>query len=312
MRVITSEQVKTALELVDFVEPMGRALAAYSRGDVLAAPMSLFEVPGGETHIKAAVLRGGSRWSVKVVTNVPANAARGLPAAHATVTLFDVDSGQPVVLIQDDGGRLTGWRTAAVGAISAQLLAPPTRTLLVAGTGQQARLQVQAFASVQEFSRLLIWGRRADAVGRMAAELRMMLPQVDVVAVSDLERAVAEAQSVITATSSTEPFLRGEWLRPGHHVTALGADDLAKRELDATAFGRADRVYVDSIAQNLEVGELHDAVDAGVLDAGSLVELGTLWMNPVRRKPDEITIAKLTGIGVQDLAAAEVVLERVP
>jgi ornithine cyclodeaminase/alanine dehydrogenase-like protein (mu-crystallin family) len=62
----------------------------------------------------------------------------------------------------------------------------------------------------------------------------------------------------------------------------------------------------------LEVGELRGAVDAGALDAGSLVELGTLWMNPVRRKPDEITIAKLTGIGVQDLAAAEVVLERVP
>jgi ornithine cyclodeaminase/alanine dehydrogenase-like protein (mu-crystallin family) len=312
VRVVTAAEVESEVSLADLLEPVERALVAYSRGDVVASPMLLFDLPGGEAHVKAAVLKGAQFWSLKAIASVPANSGRGLPAAHATLTLFDVATGAPAALIVDDGGLLTGLRTAAAGALAARLLAPPTETLLVAGTGLQARLQPQAFAMVRPFARLLVWGRRQVAAERTATNLREALPDVEVSVADDLQRAVGETQSIVTATTSDEPLLFGEWLRAGHHVTAIGADVVGKRELDETALARADRLYVDSLELNLQVGEIAAAVEAGTLDPNRITaELGSLACSPITRSDQEVTIAKLVGIGVQDLAAATTVLERV-
>lgn len=312
MRVVTFSQVAHAVTLKDLVGPVGASLAAYSRGSVRASPAMLFDLREGEVHVKAAVLDAARYWSVKVSASVPANATRGIPAAHSTVTLFDASSGQPTVLIHDEGGLLTALRTAAAGAVATRLLAPRTETLLVVGTGLQARLQPQGFALERPFQRLLVWGRDAAAAHRAATDLQYALPEVEVRVALDLRSGVEQAQSIITATTSDRPLLLGHWLRPGQHVTAVGADTQGKRELDNGALARADRLYVDSIAQNLQVGDIAGAISAGALGVQDIAgELGALLDEPDARADEEITVAKLVGVGVQDLAAALVVLESV-
>jgi len=201
MRIVTSDDVAGAVGLADLVEPVARALAAYSRGQVRTAPMMLFDLPDGEVHVKAAVLDGAPSWSVKVSASVPGNAGRALPAAHSTVTLFDATTGRPEVLIQDDGGLLSGLRTAAAGAVAARLLALPTETLLVIGTGLQARLQPQAFALQRPFSRLLVWGRRKVAAARTAEDLRVALPEVHALTVLERLDATGPARSAPASTT---------------------------------------------------------------------------------------------------------------
>jgi ornithine cyclodeaminase/alanine dehydrogenase-like protein (mu-crystallin family) len=309
-RIVTASELVEVVRLEDLLAPVERSLVAYSEDKVEAAPMLLFRLPGGEAHVKAAVMAGAPFWSLKAIASVPANIRRGLPAAHATLTLFDVETGRPEAVILDHGGLLTGLRTAAAGALAARLLAPPTATLLVVGTGLQARLQPQAFALVRPFRRLLVWGRSDAAAGHAAASLREALPEVEVGVAGDLRRAVADATSIITATASEEPLLFGEWLEAGQHVTAVGADTIDKRELDATALLRADRLYVDSRELNLQVGEIAAAVEARALTRDDITgELGSLASKPTIRRDDEVTVAKLVGIGVQDLAAATAVLE---
>lgn len=310
MRVVAFSKVARHVGLPELVGPVTSALAAYSQGGVRAAPSMLFDLPGGEVHVKAAVLDGAQYWSVKVSASVPGNTTLGLPPAHSTITLFEVAGGRPAVVITDEGGVLTGLRTAAAGALAARLLAPPTDTLLMVGTGLQARLQPQAFARERPFERLLVWGRSPAATERAAEDLRRALPEVRVQVAADLRAAVEQAQSVITATASDRPLIRGLWLSPGQHLTAVGADAAGKRELDDAVLVRADRLYVDSVAQNLQVGDVAGAVASGALSPGAVTgELGALLAEPMQRGEHELTVAKLVGVGVQDLAAALTVLD---
>ena len=144
--------------------------------------------------------------------------------------------------------------------------------------------------------------------------LRAALPNVAVSVDGELERVVECADVLITATGSRSPLVRGEWLRPGQHVTAIGADDATKCELDAVCLARADRLIVDSRSANVAYGDVHAAIAADALRASAIsAELGEIVAGTAegRRHSAEITIAKLVGLGVQDLVAAELALERI-
>jgi ornithine cyclodeaminase len=135
---------------------------------------------------------------------------------------------------------------------------------------------------------------------------------VSAVAVSTVREAVVDSDLVVTVTPSREPLVRGDWLRPGTHVTAVGADGPDKRELDAAVLARADKVVVDRRDQCLRFGELHHAVAAGVLAPERVwAELGELaaGTRPGRTSDAEITVADLTGVGVQDAAVAAFVAD---
>jgi ornithine cyclodeaminase len=129
--------------------------------------------------------------------------------------------------------------------------------------------------------------------------------------VSTVEEALTDADVVITVTASREPLIRADWLAPGAHVTAVGSDGPDKQELEAAVLGRADLVVADSRAQCARIGEIHHALDAGALEELEVVELGeiTAGRRPGRSSEEERTVADLTGVGVQDVAAAALVLE---
>ncbi|MFF8809246.1 ornithine cyclodeaminase family protein [Streptomyces omiyaensis] len=208
--------------------------------------------------------------------------------------------------------HLSDLRTAAAGAVCARALARPDASrATVLGTGRQAGLQSRALALVRPVGHLHVWGRGHRRATALADRLGRELPHVDVTAVTDLERAVRRSDVVVTATAGTTPVLRGAWLRPGQHVTAVGADDPVKRELDADCLRRATRLLVDSRELALRYGDVYAALSRGEVTKDRIDgEIGAVLAGRTegRRTPEDITLAKLIGIGPQDLAAAETAL----
>jgi ornithine cyclodeaminase len=230
------------------------------------------------------------------------------------VIVFDSENGQPAAFLLD-GGYLTSVRTGAAGGVAAKYLAPEqVWNVAVIGTGDQARYQLDALALVRPgFTHVSVWGRHPDRAAVLVEELpnRPGLPEGCTYEVAgSVDDAVHEADVVITCTGSQTALVRGEWLKLGAHVTAVGSDAPDKQELDPSLPARADLLVVDSRRQASEIGELHHALAAGLIDDRKAVELGEICArtHPGRTSASQLTVCDLTGVGVQDVAAANVVM----
>lgn len=252
--------------------------------------------------------RAESYLGIKTVTIHPGNAQRGLPALHSTYLLHDARSGAPVALI--DGNEITSRRTAAASALAASRLArPDARRLLVLGAGRVARLLPEAYRCVRPIERVQVWNRSAAGAAELAASLRAQGFAAE--AVTDLAAAVAEADVVSSATLSTEPLVRGAWLRPGSHLDLIGGFTPQMREADDDCFAGA-RLFVDTAEALTKSGDLLGPMARGVFAAGDVQ--GTLaelcrGLRPGRRSADERTVFKSVGTALEDLAAAMLVVE---
>jgi ornithine cyclodeaminase len=311
MKIITAEQVRAHLKLEDLIEPLRHAFKSYSRGDSSDA-IGFLRPNGGEVHIKSGFMAGSKVFAVKVSAGFQENIARGNPVWDGVVMAFDASTGAPLAIVQD-GGLLTDWRTAVAGAVASHALARgDAKTLGVIGTGIQGLWQPLAHKTVIDFDCLLIWGRSVEKAKAIQSQLEPQLPRVKIEVITDLEQLVRESEIIVTVTGSLEPIIKSEWVQPGTHITAVGADDDRKRELELSLLERANVIVVDSLLVNQKYGDIAQALKAGTLEASRLIELGTLLANPSlgRSSSEQITVAKLVGLGVQDLAAIEVVLER--
>jgi ornithine cyclodeaminase len=304
-------EIRAAVGLAELIEPVAHVLAEFSQGRG-ESPIVVFAPAGqdGDVHVKSAWLPGMPVFTVKVATWFAPRATAGRAAHSGFIAVLDAATGDLRALLRDDH-HLTDLRTAAAGAVAARLLArADARTVAVLGTGTQAYLQVLAVCAVRPVETVLIWGRNQEAAHRLAARL----PELSAVVAAEPEAAVRRADIVVTATSSRQPILAGQWLAPGQHVTAIGADDPGKAELDPDCFARADLLAVDSRRDTPRLaGDLRAAIDAGAVQADDVhVELGELVLgrHPGRRDDSQLTVAKLIGLGVQDLASAEVALRR--
>nr|MBP8931137.1 ornithine cyclodeaminase family protein [Paracoccus sp. (in: a-proteobacteria)] len=205
-----------------------------------------------------------------------------------------------------DNGYLTDVRTAAAGGVAARQLSRPDSTCAaIFAAGVQARMQLKALRLVRPISQAVIWARDLARAQALAADLDA--PDLQVRAEPDPERAAAGADIIVTTTPANAPILRAEWLRPGQHVTAMGSDQPGKNELDPHCLSRADLYVADRLSQTRLMGELRAALAAGLApDEGASCELGQIaaGLRPGRSAPDQITIADLTGTGVQDTAIA--------
>jgi len=312
--VYTEPEVRAALDMPSLIDAVERAFAAYSTGRAETPSVIHLGVPesGGEVHVKAGHLHGEGHYAVKIASGF---AATDPPAADGLVLVFDARDGSPAAILLDNG-FVTDARTAAAGGVAARHLAPErVERVAVIGTGAQARYQVDALACVRDVGRLRVWGRDRGHADRCADDLRTR-PALEggVVEVArSVEDAVAGADVVITCTASREPLVRLEWLKHGAHVTALGSDAPDKRELEVDVVGAADLVAVDGRGQCANIGELHHALEAGVVRSPEdAVELGEIaaGIRQGRTSAEQLTVCDLTGLGVQDVAAAILVLER--
>lgn len=316
--VLREAEIRRLLDMASCLEAVEAAFTAYATGGAELPAVINLDVPEhrGEIHVKAGHLRGGSHYAVKIASGFYDNPSLGLPSSGGMVLVFDATTGRPGALLLDNG-FITDLRTGAAGGVAARHLARrDARIVGVVGCGAQARYQLEALALVRPFREARIYGRRPERARACALELERhpgMPPGCRFVAVDSVREAVAGADIVITVTASRAPLVRADWLAPGMHVTAVGSDGPDKQELESEVLARADRVVADSLPQCLRLGEIHHAVDAGLLSPDRVAaELGAITAGraPGRGSDREITVCDLTGLGVQDVAAAALVLRR--
>lgn len=310
MRTVTAEEVKAALDFPSLVE----ALREGFRRDVDAPVRHHHTIPRSDepdaTLLLMPAWQSGRHVGIKIVTVTPGNADRSLPAVMGIYLLNDWQTGAPLALI--DGPMLTLRRTAAASALGASYLAREgAGRLLMVGTGALAPHLIEAHAAVRPIRRVQVWGRTAAKAEAVADSVRRDGLEVEVA--EDLEAAVRGADVISCATLSREPLVRGEWLQPGVHVDLVGAFTPEMRETDDEAIRRA-RVFVDTRAgATKEGGDIVQPLESGALEArdiaGDLFEL-TRGERPGRGGDAEITLFKSVGTALEDLVAAQLVVER--
>jgi alanine dehydrogenase len=244
---------------------------------------------------------------LKVGTYWPGNRQLGLPSHGATTLFLDEATGMPTALVSS--GYLTGIRTAAADAVAVKHLArADAATLGVVGAGHQAWFDVLAICEVRPIRRLLVWNRDPDRAEAFAARARTELG-LDGESVP-LEATVRAADILLTATAAAEPLVLRPWVRPGTHISAMGADSGGKQELDV-ALVAAGVLFADVIRQALTIGEFQTAARKGMIMDRDIQTLGSVIAGEARRPDaDAITIFDSSGTAVQDLAIASLAIRR--
>jgi ornithine cyclodeaminase/alanine dehydrogenase-like protein (mu-crystallin family) len=221
------------------------------------------------------------------------------------VTIFDGKSGDMLAVMQAD--YLGQMRTGAASAVATKHLARKDATTIgIFGSGKQARTQLLGVSRVRKLTRAVVYSPSAE---RRTAFARDMTTEcgLDVVAANTPEEAARGLDVICTATTAREPVLFGVWLSPGQHINAAGSNFLAKSEIDVDVVKRANVVTIDSKDQGrLEAGDLVAALDQGVLEWIDVAEVGRIvaMRAPGRQAPEDITLFKSLGIGLEDIAVA--------
>lgn len=284
------------------------AFVRLARGEVTLPGVIGMDLPaqGGEVHVKGAYLHGAPFYCIKEAAGFYTNPERGLPVGSGMMLVFDATTGFLRALLFDNG-YLTELRTGAAGALAADLLArQAVRQVGVVGCGTQARYQLEALLGVRRPERALVYGRSAEKAGAYAREMESRFG-IPVVPVETAREAVSGSDLVVTTTPAREPIVRADWVEAGTHITAVGSDGPDKQELEVEVLAKADKIVADRLDQCLRFGEIHHAVAARAIRAerihGELGELAA-GLKPGRTSEAEITVADLTGVGVQDAAVA--------
>ncbi len=305
---VTRKQIETALASLDLVPLIEEGFVQYSAGNVVVPPVGELLFDRGDVHIKYGYVKGGEHYVIKIASGFYDNPTLGLPSGNGIMLVFRQETGELAGVLLDEG-HLTDVRTAVAGAIAAKHLAPSqVRRIGIVGSGVQARLQLRYLAGVTACREVLVAGRREGALTLYQEE--MQAEGWHGATTRDLADVLRTSDLVVTTTPATQPLLHLADLREGTHITAVGSDTADKQELAPEILGRADVVVADSIAQCLDRGEIHKAIESGVITKEELVELGDVIAGHARGRASdpEITVADLTGVAVQDIQIATAVL----
>ncbi|RWY64313.1 ectoine utilization protein EutC [Rhizobium leguminosarum] len=315
MIILTEAELRKVIALDrDAVDCVEAAFAALATKAVAMPPILRLDIPEyrGEVDVKTAYVPGIEGFAIKISPGFFDNPKIGLPSTNGMMVLLSSRTGLVQALLLDNG-YLTDVRTAAAGAVAAKHLSRENASVAaIFGAGMQARLQLEALTLVRPIREARIWARDSAKAQSVAAELAAKLG-FSVTATPDARGAVTGADLIVTTTPSETPIIDAGWLEPGQHLTAMGSDAEHKNEIDPAAIAVADLYVADSLKQTRRLGELHHAIDGGlVADDAIFAELGQIVAGRTRGRTrnDQITIADLTGTGIQDTAIATLAFAR--
>ena len=308
-KVLAWDQIEPILSKIDVIEPMKQGFIDYSRGLAEIPPVGelIMEDPPGDVHIKYGYLRGGNHYVIKIASGFVGNNEFGIKAGQGMMLLFDIKTGQPLAILIDEA-NLTDIRTGIAGAItSSELASKNVNEVLIVGTGVQARYQAKYICQEMGISKVIFWGRDESKINKIANDIN--LNNIEIKIEKNLESAVRSSKLIITTTSAKSPLIDSGWVQPGTHITAVGSDTHDKCELDYNILAKANLIVADSIEQNVLRGEIHQALKHDAINEADLIEIGEIFENPEkgRKNDQDITVADLTGVAVQDLVIAEAV-----
>lgn len=315
MTILTEAELRRIISLdLDAIACVENAFKALATKAVAMPPILRLDIPEhrGEVDVKTAYVPGIDSFAIKISPGFFDNPKLGLPSVNGMMVLLNSKTGLVEALLLDNG-YLTDVRTAAAGAVAAKHLSrQDSKAATIFGAGVQAQLQLQALTLVRPISEAYIWARDPAKAQQTAADLSKAL-NIPVKTIADPKEAAGLADIIVTTTPSSEPLLQAAWLRPGQHITAMGSDAEHKNELAPDVVTKADLYIADSLKQTRRLGELHHAIKAGLVPSdASYGELGAVIAGTAkgRNSQSEITLADLTGTGVQDTAIATLARER--
>jgi alanine dehydrogenase len=293
---LREQHVTELLNIETAIEAVEEGLRDQAEGEATNRPRYRVAVPTSQLHVMAAGDQRLGVYGLKTYT-VSRKGARFL------VLLYDAANGDMLAMIEAD--RLGQMRTGAASGVATKYLARASADVLgVYGSGWQAESQVMAVCAARPLRQVNVYSRNAEK--RTAFARRMAsLVRCEVVAVEHAEEAARGCSIIVTATTSREPVLKGEWLEPGTHINAAGSNFLSKAEVDVETVRRAAVVAVDSLEQSrLEAGDLLPALDRGIINWESVTELGRIIAGYAkgRTSDDQITLFKSNGIALEDIA----------
>lgn len=291
------------IDLLRVNRAVEESFAEHARGKVQMPPKIYVTLPHGDFRTMPAYIPSLDIAGVKVVNVHPGNPSRGLPTVMALTVILDVETGLPRAVL--NATELTDLRTGASGAVAAAHLSPRRSVSLgLVGSGRQAKSQVRAIEKELEIHEVLVWSRSEKNAIQLCSEFGHLDCRN-----ASLER-VCGCDLLVTTTPSKEPLVRDEWVMEGTHINAIGADAPGKEELDPAILMRA-RVFVDDPVQAVHSGEVNVPIASGLYSEDMIA--GTLGQVVIgekgRTNPDEITVFDSTGLAIQDLAIAAIVLE---
>jgi ornithine cyclodeaminase/alanine dehydrogenase-like protein (mu-crystallin family) len=290
---LSEAAIASVLKYEQLIPAMEKALAAFSAGRVIQPVRNMLTIEEGKRFLGIMPSVAEDGMGAKLVCFFPKNAGTKVPTHQAMIMLFEPETGRPLAFL--DGRLITEMRTAAVSAAVTKYLAPEnSRVLALLGSGVQARAHLEALRHVCSFEEVRVWSRAMDHARSFA--------QLHNAKAMDLEAAVRGSDVLVTATSAVEPFLKGEWLKKGAHVNAVGSPRPAWRELDDVAMHNT--LVVDS-----REAVLKESGDVILSKTTIAAEAGELFAGSKKLERSVTTIFKSVGIAVEDIAAARLVYD---
>ena len=300
--VFTEDEVTGLLSMHDAVDVVEDAFRQLAEGNAVNRPRSRVHVPGTTLHVMPA---GSKEWGMLGLKAYITTRS----GARFLFHLYGID-GELLALMEAD--KLGQMRTGAASGVATRFMAREDAvTVGLYGTGWQAHSQLEAVARARTLRRAVVFGRDAARRTRFCEEMSELL-SLDVRPVSSPEKVSEEADILITATNSKEPVLRGEWLRPGQHINAIGANVANKQEIDSDVVRKATRIATDSKEQALlECGDLIAPNATGDLDWDDVVELADIVSGKLtgRKRATDITLFESQGLAIEDVAVGRKVYE---
>jgi ornithine cyclodeaminase len=310
MLIISESLAQELVSIEDAIEAVAATFIAMAQGKARNYPVvrevvghadAVYGVKAG-ADISAPFLglKAGGYW--------PHNLPRGLTNHQSSTLMFDPETGRASGLVS--ANYLTGVRTGAASALATRALSRADATVLgIIGTGGQSVHQLRATAKVRGLTRVHAWDPMPENVARFAASVTAL--GLDYVAETSPQAVAEAAEIIITVTPSQKPILLKDWIRPGTHISAMGADTKGKQELDP-ALVAAARLFVDEAAQAISIGECQHAYAQGMIGAADLTALGEVLGGRAegRRSETEITLFDGTGVALQDLVVADLAMRR--
>lgn len=316
LRILTEADCRSVLDMTDAIDIQGEAFTLLASGRSVDGLRSFAtsDDPPGVAIFNPCFLKNGGGYGIKVVSDFYDNTKRGVPRMSALVALFNGETGAPYTVME--AGYLTDLRTGAGTALAARYLArKDSKVMTIIGGGRVATNQVEALATALDLETVLVSSRTRPRADLMIEKLRRIGGRIprDIRYVESAAEAVGAADVVVAATTSEQPVVQGQWLKPGTFVASCGAYEPTSREVDSEVMRRVTRGVIDSRNDCLShAGDFVIAASEGIIDLDKVPEIADLVGGRAqgRTSADEITFYKSIGVPIQDLVTAQHIEKR--
>ena len=313
--VLSEEDTKQLLELEEVIEAIENVYKEKSSGSGKVFPLVFHEFEKGvaDMDIKSGTLDKMGVYGLKLVSWFGNNPSKGLPSLSGIVMLFDSSTGLPIGTISAE--HMTGMRTGAAGAIGAKYLARNnSEVMLMVGSGHQASSQIRAMQTViKGLKKVFVYDPiNFESAKGFISKFEYKLDSIEYIPVQDLETSVANSDIIVTATPSKKPLIMKEWVKAGTHFSCMGSDMSGKQEIDENILKSA-KLFTDDILQSVSVGEFEVGINNGTITKEDIIcEIGDVLNGEYdgRTSDNDITVFDSTGIGLQDIAAGYIAIQK--